>query len=187
MIPKRSALEQANAQLEEANIKLEKVKAEVAQLEADLSVLVKEFDKATAEKNSAIAEANRCQKKLDLAQRLVSALSSEKGRWGESIKDLSSELDNVIGDVLLAAGFISYTGPFTKVFREMIMLQEFQPFIHKRGIPKSQNLNTVQLLVDDATKAQWNNQGLPSDTVSIENGVILVNSERYPLLIDPQL
>ncbi|MCP4294115.1 MAG: hypothetical protein GY786_00735 [Proteobacteria bacterium] len=26
---------------------------------------------------------------------------------------------------------------------------------------------------------------MPSDPVSIENGVILTNSERYPLIIDP--
>jgi len=30
---------------------------------------------------------------------------------------------------------------------------------------------------------QWNNQGLPSDQVSTENGTILVNSERYSLVV----
>ena len=56
---------------------------------------------------------------------------------------MSSELDNVIGDVLLAAGFISYTGPFTKTFREHIISHEFAPFIHKKNIPKSSNSNPV--------------------------------------------
>jgi dynein heavy chain len=31
----------------------------------------------------------------------------------------------------------------------------------------------------------WNKDLLPSDAVSIENGTILTNSERYPLIIDP--
>ena len=33
----------------------------------------------------------------------------------------------------------------------------------------------------------WNQEGLPTDQVSIENGAILTNSERYALMIDPQL
>ncbi|MCP4294114.1 MAG: hypothetical protein GY786_00730 [Proteobacteria bacterium] len=36
-----------------------------------------------------------------------------------------------MGDVLLASGFISYMGPFTKNFREQIMEREFVPYIHK--------------------------------------------------------
>ena len=187
MIPKRQALIDANNQLETANTKLHKVKEEVKTLEQDLAVLVEKYNKATAEKNSAIAEADRCGLKLSLAQRLVSALSSEKGRWGESIEKMSSQINHIVGDVLLAAGFISYSGPFTKNFRDYIINDEFETYIKKKQIPKSKNLNPVQLLVDDATKAEWNNQGLPSDPVSIENGVILTNSERYPLIIDPQL
>lgn len=45
----------------------------------------------------------------------------------------------------------------------------------------------VKLLTDESTIAQWNKDKLPTDTVSIENGAILVNSERYPLMVDPQL
>jgi dynein heavy chain len=42
-------------------------------------------------------------------------------------------------------------------------------------------------LTNEALGAEWNQQGLPSDIFSIENGTILVNSKRYSLIIDPQL
>jgi len=40
-------------------------------------------------------------------------------------------------------------------------------------------------LTDDAQKAVWNTQKLPSDRVSTENAAILTNSDRYSLIIDP--
>lgn len=47
--------------------------------------------------------------------------------------------------------------------------------------------NPLSVLTDEATTAGWNNFGLPPDRVSTENGSILTNSERYSLIIDPQL
>merc|ERR1719382_531217 len=48
-------------------------------------------------------------------------------------------------------------------------------------------MDALPILVDEATIAGWNNDKLPSDRVSTENGAILTNSERYSLMIDPQL
>jgi len=45
----------------------------------------------------------------------------------------------------------------------------------------------VQVLVDDAIVANWIREGLPSDPTSVQNGTILTNSERWPLMMDPQL
>lgn len=51
----------------------------------------------------------------------------------------------------------------------------------------SEEANPVLILTDEAQIAGWNNFGLPPDRVSTENGAILTNSERYSLIIDPQL
>ena len=43
------------------------------------------------------------------------------------------------------------------------------------------------MLTNDSQKAQWQNEGLPADRISIENGAIITNCNRWPLIIDPQL
>ena len=45
----------------------------------------------------------------------------------------------------------------------------------------------ISLLVDSAAMASWVRQGLPSDPTSMQNGMILTNTERWPLMMDPQL
>jgi dynein heavy chain len=89
--------------------------------------------------------------------------------------------------VLLASSFVSYVGPFNKKFRDAIFDECFLPFFGDNNIPRSEDANPLNILIDDATKAGWNNNGLPPDVVSTQNGAILTNSERTTLMIDPQL
>ena len=184
--PKKLAVAEAQAQLAAANEKKAQVDALVADLNAKLQVLMDAYNKAMNEKETAMKEAERCERKLNLAQRLVGALGSELDRWQQSILDIGELLNVIIGDVLLASAFVSYVGPFNKKFRDAI-LKEFVDFFHKNNIPMSPNANPLTVLTDEATVAGWNNYGLPPDRVSTENGSILTNSERYSLIIDPQL
>ncbi len=98
--------------------------------------------------------------------------------------------------MLLASAFISYVGPFTKEFRTEIMSQKFTPYllsefrkaVGEEGIPPiSETADPTKILTTDAEVAVWNSQALPADPVSTENGCIVTNSARWPLMIDPQL
>lgn len=185
--PKREALRQAEAQLAAANEKLQITKDQVAELERRLNKLVDEYDAAIAEKEAVEREAERCAKRLNLANRLINALASEKDRWAESIENYGRQLDVLVGDVLISSSFVSYVGAFTKKYRDQLIKETFLNFLVGKKIPMSPNPNPLNMLTDEATIAKWNNQKLPADSVSIENGTILTSTERWPLIIDPQL
>lgn len=55
----------------------------------------------------------------------------------------------------------------------------------KRGVPVTPGLELTSFLIDDATIGEWNLQGLPKDDLSIQNGIMVTNSTRFPLFIDP--
>ena len=55
-----------------------------------------------------------------------------------------------------------------------------------RKVPVTDTLDVISFTVDAATIADWNMEGLPTDPLSIQNGILITQASRYPLLIDPQ-
>ena len=51
----------------------------------------------------------------------------------------------------------------------------------------SDEIDPIGVVCSEAEIAVYQTQGLPSDRVSAENAAIVINSIRYPLLVDPQL
>eukprot|EP00928_Gymnodinium_smaydae_P048229 TRINITY_DN3222_c2_g1_i2.p1 TRINITY_DN3222_c2_g1~~TRINITY_DN3222_c2_g1_i2.p1 ORF type:complete len:2601 (+),score=892.36 TRINITY_DN3222_c2_g1_i2:138-7940(+) len=184
--PKREALRQATETLNNANERLGKATALVADLEARLAKLMKEFDKAMKEKNDVMAEAEKCQNKLDMAQRLVGALSANGVIWEQTVARAGEELVYIPGDTLVACSFASYVGVFTRAYRESCV-EGFMDFLKQKGVPLGPKPDPLGILATEADQAGWCGQGLQSDRVSLENGAILMNSQRWCLIIDPQL
>lgn len=48
-------------------------------------------------------------------------------------------------------------------------------------IPMTEGLDPASMLTDDATVAQWNNEGLPGDKMSTQNATILTNCKLWHL------
>jgi len=83
--PKRQSVEKAKVDLAEATEIKETMEALVAELQARLDILMRTYQEAMDKKQGAEDEAARCERRLSLANRLVSALGSEKGRWADAI------------------------------------------------------------------------------------------------------
>ena len=64
-----------------------------------------------------------CAKKLERAEKLIGGLGGEKQRWTEAAANFQRIYDNLLGDVLVAAAFVAYLGPFTLAFREQCIAE----------------------------------------------------------------
>lgn len=121
---------------------------------------------------------------LELANKLVNGLSSEKVRWRNQVAQLKDEEQTLVGDVLVTAAFISYAGPFTKRYRQELINKMIERS-KELQIPMVEDIKPLRMLADDAMIATWNNNALPNDEVSLENAAIFTACSRWPLIIDP--
>jgi dynein heavy chain len=185
--PLMQKLEEAQAERRKAEEQLAVVEANVRQIEEKVALLKESYVAATEAKHRVEAEAQTCKDRLSLAERLVNGLASENERWGREIEKLKENEVLVVGDVLLASAFVSYIGAFDSQFRKELVFDHWIPDLENMGIPLAEDPNPLNMLTNEGINAKMMQEGLPADSVSFENGAIVLNAKRWPLLIDPQL
>jgi dynein heavy chain, axonemal len=90
------------------------------------------------------------------------------------------------GDVLIASGVIAYLGVFTHSYREQC-IKTWNEMLHKFGINSSEEFSLQAVLGNPVQIRQWQIYKLPADDFSVDNAIILDHSDRWPLMIDPQM
>lgn len=180
----------ANLAVQEAKLKvamgdLQEAQAQLDEKQKELDEVQAMYDAAMKEKQMLLDDAESCRRKMMAASALIGGLAGEKERWTQQSKEFEKQIGRLVGDVLLATGFLSYSGPFNQEFRTQ-MMKGWEKELRKRDIPFTPELNITAMLVDNATIGEWNLQGLPNDDLSIQNGIITTKATRYPLLVDPQ-
>jgi len=183
--PKKKLLAEAQASLDEtlatlavAQGRLKEVNDKIAELEAN-------FEEANNRKEQLVEEVEECRAKLERAHKLISGLGGEKVRWTDSVKSLTLAYGSLVGDCLVAAGMIAYSGPFTPDFRNSLV-ENWSAELARLAIPRTEGATMRSTLADPVLIRTWTIAGLPQDGNSIENGIIMSRARRYPLFIDPQ-
>jgi len=132
--PKKIALGQAEAELKVVD---QNLKAKQAILQAVRDEIDDLYSKQQASQRMA-EELNQKKEQVEVqlgrAEKLVVGLASESERWKVKVKELDIDLVNLVGNVILAAGYISYVGPFTSKFREELMTK-WMSSCRKKSIP----------------------------------------------------
>ena len=184
--PKMEALSIAETQMEAANKALVSAEKRLAACNEKLNELQIMFDSQMSKKKAIEEGALSLQKKMKQASELINGLAGERARWTEDAASFSDQKIRLVGDCAVACAFVSYCGPFNQHFREYLVNDKFIKDCEEKGVPVTRNLDIVSFLVDVGTVGDWNIQGLPTDPLSTQNGILVTKSTRYPLLIDPQ-
>ncbi|KAG5177491.1 dynein heavy chain and region D6 of dynein motor-domain-containing protein [Tribonema minus] len=194
--PKRARLAEAQVELDEvrpAILKLD-LKLKVAKylyhimalaVQGRLADLQAGYEGAVAKKAELEAKAQRCETQLSNAGRLLGGLGGEGARWTETVAGLEGALERLAGDVLVAAGAVSYLGPFTSAFRARLTATWVEG-LRARGVPHTKGTVMERTLSDPMRLSRWRAAGLPADALSTQNGIMMDTARRWPLMVDPQ-
>ncbi|CAH0561300.1 unnamed protein product [Brassicogethes aeneus] len=183
--PKKAKLAAAEKEFEEIMTLLREKRSQVQKLEEKLAILNTNLAEAMAKQEELQSNVDLCNNKLIRAQKLIGGLGGEKTRWTAAAAALQAQYDGIAGDILISCGIISYLSPFNAVYRQR-MVADWHKLVKGLNIPCAEHFDIVATLGSDVKIQNWNIDGLPRDSFSIENGIIMDSSRRWSLFIDPQ-
>jgi dynein heavy chain 2 len=152
--------------------KLKKIDEEVDQLRKDFSSRCKEAERLKD-------KLEKAEKDLFAAESLLGKLSGEKTRWAEECKQIKERIKVMPRKALIAAGFITYLSRETED-RRLAAVKQWSDKLSFEAPP-----NVASFLRSESELLQYKTEGLPADGLSQENAVVILDSLRTPLIVDP--
>ena len=182
--PLRNEVEQLAEESKDLIERHKEVESSIVQLETSIAQYKVEYAELIKETEAIKGEMDAVLQKCSRAETLLGSLSEEQQRWEEGSATFQAQLSTLLGDVLLAAAFISYIGFFDHHMREQL-LQKWQAHLSFTGIAYKEDLSLVEYLSTASERITWAANALPNDDLCVENAIILKRFHRYPLVIDP--
>lgn len=160
-------------------------KARVAKLKEGLDVvdqtvakLRDDFGGKTRDAEILKANVEKAMETITSASGLLEKLSGEGSRWNAQTKSIQESLKALPRNALLAAAFITYLGGASEDVRKRVC-QEWSKMV---GLA---SFNFMKIMSTESDQLTWKHQGLPSDVLSMENALVILNCNTVPLIVDP--
>ena len=151
----------------------------IAELEAQLQ-------EAQDKKMKLEADVQKCKDHMVAAAELLDGLANEEISWKERAIKLREESVFILGDTVLSSGIIAYLGALPKDYRDEL-IEMWKKMIEKNKIIFDPEFSLRKICSNENTIGSWvDNFALPNDSISIDNAIIMMKSQRFPLIIDPQ-
>ncbi|OQE10444.1 hypothetical protein PENVUL_c004G10360 [Penicillium vulpinum] len=182
--PLRDEVDQLEEQALQTKAEAQAIENTINDLESSIATYKAEYAALISETQAIKAEMNRVQFKVDRSVRLLDSLSSERGRWEDGSKSFETQINTLVGDVLIAAAFLAYAGLYDQQFRKA-MAEDWVHQLGASGISFKPHNPITEYLSNADERLTWQSNSLPVDDLCTENAIILKRFNRYPLIVDP--
>ncbi|NXG46652.1 DYHC2 protein, partial [Psilopogon haemacephalus] len=171
----KAGLEANLKKTEDRKHKLEDLLNSVGQ---KVSELKDKFQSRTTEAAKLEEELSKAQKTLKAAEVLINQLDREHKRWNTQVSEITDELATLPKRAQLAAAFVTYLSAAPEDQRKT----RLDEWTRSAGL---ENFDLRRFLCTESEELVWKSEGLPSDDLSIENALVILQSKVCPFLIDP--
>lgn len=177
--PLEEELAHAESLLQKSQQRLASCQAELDEIDHTVKRMKTEFAERTREAEKLRAGLERVQTTLDKAQELLGKLSGEKDRWQQQAKSLKDSIHTLPLQMLLAAAFTTYLAQTPEDVRSRVLSVCME-------LTKLRHFSLRSLMCTESQLLRWKADGLPSDSLSQENAIVVANcGMRVPFIIDP--
>ena len=164
--------------IESSERKLVKLARVLDELDQKVHQMKLRFEQLTTEAAKLRIEVEKEEEIITAAENLVGKLEGEHRRWSDQVVELDQELKQLPWRSLLAAAFITYLSKSPEDERRAKIAE----WVEHTGL---ESFNLRQFLSTESEQLKWKLEGLPSDDVSMENALMILQGELVPFLIDP--
>lgn len=182
--PLREEADQLEEQALQTKAEAKAIENTIVNLENSIATYKSEYAALISETQSIKSEMSRVENKVNRSVKLLDSLSAERTRWESGSKSFETQISTIVGDVLIAAAFLAYSGLYDQQLRKA-MVDEWLHQLALSGIKYKMHNPVTEYLSNADQRLKWQEHGLPVDDLCTENAIILKRFNRYPLVIDP--
>ncbi|MCP9259196.1 Dynein heavy chain, cytoplasmic [Dirofilaria immitis] len=186
--PLRTELERLEKDAKIKTAKGEDLKKTIAKLEQSIAAYKEEYAQLIGQAEAIKADLATVKEKVGRSTKLLGNLGSERDRWNGSCDGFSQQMDSLIGDALLSAAFLAYSGYYDQQLRDLLF-HRWTAFVEQAEIKHRSDLARVEYLSSVDERLEWSKTAYRS-MISVPRMQLcfiadIFRFNRYPLIIDP--
>ncbi|KAJ3052006.1 Cytoplasmic dynein 2 heavy chain 1 [Rhizophlyctis rosea] len=175
--PLEKDLETLTQSLDSSRERVDQLKGELAAVDKTVAALKEGFGSKTREAEVLRNHLEHATTTMKAAQELLHKLSGEGKRWSAQYKEINEELGLLPRNALLSAAFVTYLAGESEDVRQRLV-KDWEKIV---GV----NFEFRSVMSSESEQLVWKSEGLPSDALSLENAIVILNGNVTPLVIDP--
>lgn len=186
--PLEIELSKLDQKLDASRVRLKECERQLQEINQKVEGLKKNFAQKTQVAEVLKADLQKAEHTLSLARNLLDKLEDERVRWERQSKSIELEFKSYPVESMLATCFTVYLSDADENTREG-MLRDWVTYIGQGASAQQraslQEFSFLRFMASESTILSYKQQGLPGDSLSLENSVMIFNSSKVPLLVDP--